>query len=98
VDENPDLESLIEALQMENDLLTTEVAALRAELTSGRREEEDPSARRISAERLERLTQAERDLKWLLRRLGAGAPGWVLRRFRGYRLIEARHLGGPKQQ
>jgi hypothetical protein len=97
VDESPDLESLVEALQMENDLLTAEVAALRAELASGRREEEDPSARRVSAERLERLTQAEHDLKWLLRRLGGGARGWVLRRFRGYRVIEDRHLGSPRR-
>ena len=97
MDESPDLESLVEALQMENDLLTAEVAALRAELASGRREEEDPSARRVSAERLERLTQAEHDLKWLLRRLGGGAQRWVLRRFRGYRVIEDRHLGSPRR-
>ncbi len=95
--EDPDLEALVEALQMENDLLTTEVAALRAELASGSREEEDPSARRISAERLERLTRAERDLKWLLRRLGGGTRGWVLRRLRGYRILEERHLGGPRR-
>lgn len=97
MDENPDLESLIEALQMENDLLTTEVAALRAELAAGHRQEDDPSARRISAERLERLTQAERDLRWLLRRLGSGVKGWVLRRFPGYRVIEERHAGGPRR-
>jgi hypothetical protein len=97
VPEDPDLAALVEALQMENDLLATEVAALRAELASGRREEEDPSARRISAERLERLTRAERDLKWLLRRLGGGTTGWVLRRFRGYQVLEERYLGGPRR-
>jgi len=97
VDESPDLESLVEALQMENDLLTAEVAALRAELASGRREEEDPSARRVSAERWERLTQAEHDLNWLLRRLGGGMKGRVLRRFRGYRVLEERHLGSPRR-
>jgi len=97
VPEDPDLEGLVEALQMENDLLATEVAALRAELASGRREEEDPSARRISGERLERLTRAERDLKWLLRRLGGGTRGWVLRHLRGYRVLEERYLGGPRR-
>jgi hypothetical protein len=97
VAEDPDLEALVEALQMENDLLAMEVAALRAELASGRPEQEDPTARRVSAERLERLSLAERDLKWLLRRLGGGAKGWVLRRFRGYRTLEARHLGGPRR-
>lgn len=95
--DDPDLEGMVEALQMENDLLTAEVAALRAELASGYREEEDPSARRISAERFARLTRAERDLKWLLRRLGGGTRGWVLRRFRGYRVLEERHLGGPRR-
>ena len=95
--EDSGLEALVEALQMENDLLAIEVAALRAELASGRREQEDPGERRISAERLERLTTAERDLKWLLRRLGGGARGWVLRRFEGYRTLEARHLGGPRR-
>ena len=96
--EDSGLEALVEALQMENDLLAIEVAALRAELASGRREEEeDPSARRISAERLERLTRAERDLKWLLRRLGGGARGWVLRHLRGYRVLEERYLGGPRR-
>lgn len=95
--EEPELEALVEALQMENDLLATEVAALRAELASGRREEEDPSARRISAERYERLTRAERDLKWLLRRLGDGTMGWALRRFRGYRVLRERYLGGPRR-
>ena len=95
--EDPDLEELVAALQMENDLLALEVASLRAELASGRRELEDPGERRISAERLQRLTRAEHDLKWLLRRLGGGAKGWVLRRFRGYRTLEARHLGGPRR-
>lgn len=95
--DDPELEALIEALQMENDLLAMEVAALRAEIGSGRPEQDDPSARRISAERLERLTAAERDLKWLLRRLGGGVKGWVLRRFPGYRTLEARHLGGPRR-
>ena len=95
--DDPELEALVEALQMENDLLAMEVAALRAEIDSGRPEQEDPSARSISAERQERLTAAERDLKWLLRRLGGGAKGWVLRRFRGYRRLEARHLGGPRR-
>ena len=95
--EEPELEAMVEALQMENDLLGTEVAALRAELASGRREEEDPSARRISVERYERLTRAERDLKWLLRRLGGGTMGWVLRRRRGYRVLEERYLGGPRR-
>jgi hypothetical protein len=95
--ENPDGERLVEALQMENDLLTAEVAALRAELASGRREQEDPSARLISAERLERLTTAERDLKWLLRRLGGGARGRLLRHLAGYRVLEERHLGRPRR-
>jgi hypothetical protein len=95
--ENPDLAALVEALQMENDLLAAEVASLRAELASGRREEEDPSSRRISADRLQRLVQAERDLKWLLRRLGGGSVGWLLRRFRGYRVVEDRHLGNPRR-
>lgn len=95
--EDPNLEALVEALQMENDLLATEVAALRAELALGHREEEDPSARRISAERLERLTRAERDLKWLLRRLGGGTRGRVLRHLHGYRVLEERYLGGPRR-
>lgn len=95
--EPPEPYELVEALQMENDLLTAEVAALRAELASGRREQEDPSARLLSAERLERLTRAERDLKWLLRRLGGGTPGWLLRRFPGYRVLEERYLGRPRR-
>jgi hypothetical protein len=95
VAEDADLEAWVEALHMENDLLAAEVAALRAELASGHREEENPSARRISPERLERLARAERDLKWLLRRLGGGTMGWVLRRFPGYRVLEERYLGGP---
>jgi len=97
VPEGSELEALVEALQMENDLLATEVAALRAELASGRREEEDPSARRIAAERLERLTRAERDLKWLLRRLGGGTRGRILRHLRGYRVLEERYLGDPRR-
>ena len=82
---------MIEALQMENDLLAVALAALRAELESGRIEPEDPAARTISAERLERLQRAERDLKRLLARLGSGVPGWVLRRTRGFRRLEQRY-------
>ena len=83
--------ALIEALQMENDLLAMEVAALRAELSSGKAEPDDPSALVISTERLERLQRAERDLKRLLRRLGSGPQGWLVRRWRGFRNLERRY-------
>jgi len=89
--EHEERQALIEALQMENDLLSMEVAALRAELTSGRVEPDDPAARPIAAERLERLQRAERDLKRLLRRLGSGPQGWLLRRRRGFRNLERRY-------
>jgi hypothetical protein len=86
--------ALLDALQMENDLLSMEIGALRAELGSGRSDPDDPSARTVSAERLEQLQLAERDLKRLLARLGSGVPGWFLRRTRAYRNLEQRHGAG----
>jgi hypothetical protein len=87
-----ELQALVEALHMENDLLAMEVAALRAELASGRPEVEDPRSRTVSEERLERLARAERDLERLLRRLGRAPQGWLIRRTRGYRNLAERYL------
>lgn len=78
----------LESLEMENDLLALEVASLRR----GAADVEHPMA----AERLARLEQAEKDLHWLLRRLGTGPLGWLARRRTGYRRLAARHLGDDR--
>lgn len=74
----------IRRLETENDLLAFEVEALRS---AGGDLEHGPDAARLAE-----LEQAERDLRWLLRRLGSGPWGWLVRRRRGWRRLADRHL------
>jgi hypothetical protein len=87
----PDHDDEIRALQMENDLLSLEIEALRARL-AGETDAEHPDAVLVDGERLRRLEAAQRDLKWLLERLGTGPIGFIVRRRRGYRRLIERHL------
>ena len=85
----PDGEERIRELELENELLALENEALRTELESGRPLLEHP----VDDTRLKELIRAEKDLKRLLRRLGRGATGWMVRRLPGYRMMADRHLG-----
>jgi hypothetical protein len=73
----------IDALRMENELLSLEVRYLKARLL-------DPRSSRAVARVPPR--QAEADIKFLLKRLSIFPFGWFLRRRRGYRIIEDRYL------
>ena len=79
----------VEALQAENELLTFENQALRAQLSADVSDHDDP--RSIGPERMSELLRAERDLKWLLKRLGRGPTGFLIKRFRGYRRLVGRY-------
>ncbi|MBM3695396.1 MAG: hypothetical protein FJW79_05635 [Actinobacteria bacterium] len=50
-----------------------------------------------AAGRREAGRQAECDLRRLLRRLGWGPVGWLLRRFKGFRALEERYLKGTER-
>ncbi|MBM3695405.1 MAG: hypothetical protein FJW79_05680 [Actinobacteria bacterium] len=52
-----------------------------------------PAEVTIAADRLARLRRADQDLRRLLRRLGSGPSGWLLRRFPVFRKLERRYLG-----
>ncbi len=82
----------IDALRMENELLTFEIRYLRAEVA----QTEQLKARLTESEkRLEeskRLQQAEKDLVLLLRSLGHSPLGSFLRLKRSFRTLEQRYL------
>ena len=80
---------MVEALQAENELLTFENQALRAQLSANLSDHDDPRA--IGPERMSELLGAERDLKRLLQRLGRGPTGYLIKRFRGYRRLVGRY-------
>ena len=77
------MDERIRALEMENELLALEVEALRGQLETGRPSLEHP----VDDARLRHLMKAEKDLKWLLRRLGRGFAGRFVRRLAGYRRL-----------
>lgn len=76
-------------LELEVELLTLEIEALRAAL-AGVSDAEHGTA--VDPGRLADLERARKDLRWLLRRLGSGVPGWFLRRRAGYRRLAERYL------
>lgn len=81
----------MDELEMENDLLKRENDILRRMLE----EDDHPGehgGRLIDTDEWRRLSKADKDLKWLLRRLGRPPFGWVMRRFGGFRTLESRHL------
>ncbi len=95
----------IDALRMENELLTFEVRFLKAQL-SARETEAERSATELksrleecerSAELLrERLAEAERaeqDLILLLRRMANSPLGWFFGLKQNFRILEQRYLG-----
>ena len=84
-----DADERIRALELENELLALENEALQAQLESGRPRLEHP----IDDARIKELIRAEKDLRRLLRRLGRGAAGLMVRRLPGYRAMAQRHLG-----
>jgi hypothetical protein len=89
----PDVpEDRIRSLEMENELLSLEVESLRAVLEAGRPQLEHP----VDDARIRELLRAEKDLKRLLRRLGKGPAGRVIRRSPGYRNLAARYLEGEE--
>jgi regulator of replication initiation timing len=89
----PDVpEDRIRALEMENELLSLELESLRAVLESGRPQLEHE----VDDARIRELLRAEKDLKRLLRRLGKGPAGQVVRRTPGYRNLAARYLEGEE--
>jgi hypothetical protein len=55
--------------------------------------EGEGGAVRVPADRLAQLRQADHDLRWLLRRLGSGPQGWLMRRFGGFSRLEKRYIG-----
>lgn len=85
-------EDRIRALEMENELLLLEVESLRAALEAGRPQLEH----QVDDARIRELLRAEKDLKRLLRRLGKGPAGQVVRRTPGYRNLAARYLEGEE--
>ena len=77
-------------LELELELLTLEVESLRGRVDRGESDaEHGPS---VDAGRLADLERAQRDLRWLLKRLGSGVPGLLFRRRKGYRRLAERHL------
>ena len=73
----------IDALRIENELLTFEVCFLKTQLT----EAEQLRSRTAKAE------CAEQDLVLLLRRLANSPLGWFFRLKKGFRVLEQRYLG-----
>jgi hypothetical protein len=57
--------------------------------------EQGEAGREAPGGRPEADRQAERDLRRLLRRLGSGPLGWLVRRRAGFRVLEERYLGPP---
>ena len=97
----------IDALRMENELLTFEVRFLKTQLTEAEQlrsrlaEAEQLRSRLAEAEqeaeqlrsRLAKAERAEQDLVLLLRRLANSPLGWFFRRRKGFRVLEQRYLG-----
>jgi hypothetical protein len=82
----------IDALRMENELLTFEVRFLKTQFA----EVEQLRSRLAKAEqlrsRLAKAERAEQDLVLLLRRLANSPLGWFFRRKEGFRVLERRYL------
>jgi hypothetical protein len=86
----------IDALRMENELLTFEVRFLKAQLAEverlkGRLEESERSATQLRS-RLAEAERAEQDLVLLLRRLAKGPLGWFYGSRQNFRILERRYL------
>jgi hypothetical protein len=86
----------IDALRMENELLTFEVRFLKAQLAEveqlkGRLEESERSATQLR-NRLAEAERAEQDLVLLLRRLAKGPLGWFYGSRQNFRILERRYL------
>ena len=86
----------LDALRMENELLTFEVRFLKAQLTEaerlkGRLEESERSATQLRS-RLAEAERAEQDLVLLLRRLAKGPLGWFYGSRQNFRILERRYL------
>ena len=86
----------IDALRMENELLTFEVRFLKAQLAEverlkSRLEESEHSATQLRS-RLAEAERAEQDLVLLLRRLAKGPLGWFYGSRQNFRILERRYL------
>jgi hypothetical protein len=86
----------LDALRMENELLTFEVRFLKAQLgeverLKGRLEESERSATQLRS-RLAEAERAEQDLVLLLRRLAKGPLGWFYGSRQNFRILERRYL------
>lgn len=102
----------LEALRMENELLTHEVLHLRARLKDADRDwqqkmkvaeatakkEKTKTARQIAQleQRTAELQQAKDDIRWLLIRLDKSLFGPVMRHRPGFRNLFARHVMDSK--
>ncbi len=94
----------IDALRMENELLTFEARYLRGQLSArvaehehsttelkSRLEESERSVGQLRS-RLAEAERAEQDLVLLLRRLAKGPLGWFLGTRQNFRILEQRYL------
>jgi hypothetical protein len=86
----------IDALRMENELLTFEVRFLKAQLAEverlkSRLEESERCATQLRS-RLAEAERAEQDLVLLLRRLAKGPLGWLYGSRQNFRILERRYL------
>jgi hypothetical protein len=86
----------VDALRMENELLTFEVRFLKAQLAEVERlktrlEESERSATQLRS-RLAEAERAEQDLVLLLRRLAKGPLGWFYGSRQNFRILERRYL------
>ena len=86
----------LDALRMENELLTFEVRFLKAQLgeverLKSRLEESERSATQLRS-RLAEAERAEQDLVLLLRRLAKGPLGWFYGSRQNFRILERRYL------
>ncbi len=95
----------VDALRMENELLTFEVRFLKAQLSAreaehersaahlrSRLEESEHSAAQLR-NRLAEAERAEQDLILLLRRLANSPLGWFFGLKQNFRILEQRYLG-----
>jgi len=80
----------IDALRMENELLTFEVSFLKAQVAEVVRLENQLKESERSVTRLE---SAEEDLVWLLRVLGSSRLRWFFGLKQELRVLEQRYLG-----
>ena len=86
----------LDALRMENELLTFEVRFLKAQLAEVERlktrlEESERSATQLRS-RLAEAERAEQDLVLLLRRLAKGPLGWFYVSRQNFRILERRYF------